>query len=499
MTPQTYTALRTDALTYLQDAGSAIFATADLDLIMADALREFATISPYVARVPYTIESRYGQATATSANNLVDTYKGQFLAADVGKMVYNLNMKTWAVITSYASSTSVGLSKDIMQSTDAYKIFNKNTASAKQINISDVTDYIEVVRAEYPFGTRRNVIHDWANPDIVEIDMAGEPQDSMALSTRTQPDTQVFVYFNKRHKVSQLTDLSAVLAASCAAGATTISGSALQTAGTIEADQEFSIANVRGTYWTTVAVAVTATTAAISFYPPLESAVASTGVVITFRQSTLKPQEEPVFVQYIAGKAAVSKSMLYYQQVNSTIATLAAATVAIAAVSGKVASATTLIASGTTNAAAMTVQIAAATTEVGKIVTEVGLAMSALVSATSLINTVPLGGGAGDWWQQEAGRLATAGGELQNAVGYLQVASADGVVASHQTQLANASLAAAGASVNEAISNLRLVGTRLEVSRGGQTLEAWGQRQMSEAMARLRTFQGVKASRKYAR
>ncbi len=403
--PQAYTTLRTNALNILQDAGSTLFSTAELDLIMSDSLREVAGIIPYIVRVPFTLESRTGNASTTSAGNLVDTVEGQFGSGDVGKVVYNQTQKKWAVISSFSSTAQVGLSKDIFSINDHYKIFNKDCSNNKQINISDVTDYIEVLKAEYPLGTPRNITP--IDSDIVELDMNRQPDDSKTLaSTENQPETEVKIHFAKRHKVSQLTDFAGLLAASCAAAATTIAASALQTAGTIEADQEFTIANVHGRYWTTTAIAATASTASLTFYPPLESAIASTGIVITFKQSTLTPAMEPPFCGYVAGKAAVSKSMTYYLQLNTSITTIAAATTAIAAVAARLSAATVYVATGSTEIAkadaiiltaasslvsitarlqAGTTYIAAGTIEIAKASANILSAATALAAMSALV------------------------------------------------------------------------------------------------------------------
>tara|TARA_Y100000310_G_scaffold302941_1_gene340800 strand:- start:3759 stop:4847 length:1089 start_codon:yes stop_codon:yes gene_type:complete len=323
--PQTYVELRDNVEAILQDGGispagtasNQTFATAELDLVISDALRDIASIVPNVAKVSYSIESRFGQVSSTSASNLVDTTKGQFTSGDVGKVVYNATQKTWADIISFSNTAQVGLSKDIMSgANDAYKIFNKDCRNDKQINISDITDYIEVLEAEYPLGTKRQIVPVSSNPDIIELDMMRSVPDSKALSAGVQPDTEVLVSLNKRHKVSKLTDLSGIVKTAALVAATSLAMSSLAGSETIESDQEFTIAGVRGIYWTTADTTLSSNTATVSIYPPLESAAAS-ALVITLRQSTLTPKIEGPVAQYIAGYAALSKRRHYIDRVNT--------------------------------------------------------------------------------------------------------------------------------------------------------------------------------------
>ncbi|MDD5219670.1 MAG: hypothetical protein PHV11_03790, partial [Candidatus Bipolaricaulis sp.] len=254
---QTYAQLKASAEDILDTIGTDVVSDAVLETMQTDAfiegLRLLGEYVPHIVTVPYTIESRTGTASSTLANNLVDATEDQFLSTDVGKVVYNTTDKTWAEIKTYTSETTVVLSKDIMASGEKYEIYNTECFNSKQINISDVTDYLWVIKAEYPLGYPRNVKHISRNPDIIELGIDFEPDDSKVLSSGTQPDTEVLVYFAKRQKLSQLTDTAAAvnLLAGYAAGSTSIILDALQASGTIEQDQEFTIANVRGIYTVT--------------------------------------------------------------------------------------------------------------------------------------------------------------------------------------------------------------------------------------------------------
>ena len=308
---QSYTTLRTLIQTILDDTGVALWSTAVLDLYMADALREMALYVPYEVKKHFTIESRTGTATADTSSALVDTTESQFVSADVGKIVHNNTDNTWAVVTAFVSSSQLTLSKDIMDDgNEEYEIFNADCWNNRQIKIADVTDRIrDPIVAEYPIGSKRNIT---VNNDILELDMVINPDDSKVLSSGNQPDVLVYVYFDKRHKLSQLTDFAGAVnnAGGYAAGSTSMAINGLQSSGTVEADQEFTVAGIRGTYRVTTAATISSNAATITFYPGLESA-AENADVVTFKQSSLTPEMEPVFANLVAGRAAIAKARSY--------------------------------------------------------------------------------------------------------------------------------------------------------------------------------------------
>src|SRR3972149_12091244 len=98
---------------YLQDTGATTYTVTMTGMWIEDALKEYSTISPHIVQIEFQIESRYGNASATSANNLVDSNKGQFVAGDVGKVIYNDTDKTWAVVEGYTDANTLALSADI--------------------------------------------------------------------------------------------------------------------------------------------------------------------------------------------------------------------------------------------------------------------------------------------------------------------------------------------------------------------------------------------------
>jgi len=311
----------------LQDSSGDIFNQAsggEIQLEMADSLFEIARWVPYIATNPdvFQIESRTGEATADTANALVDTTNAQFLATDVGKVIYQSTDKSWGIVTAYVSASQLTLNKDLFpDGNEEYAMLNKGCTEINQINIEDITDRYEIEdgdRVEHPIGTRRNI--DDVDGDILTIGVEPSALDDSSQTNDADPDVDVHVYFRKRHFISELTTLTGAvnLSAGYSAGDTSIVLDALQTSGTIKAGQLFTIASTRGTYRVTADATITAGAATISFYPGLENDV-DNDTVVTFKQSTLTPTLEPLFCRYVAAKLAMNKAGIFVPESQSKV------------------------------------------------------------------------------------------------------------------------------------------------------------------------------------
>lgn len=310
-----YAAFTTLITTKLQSSGTVDYTVAEVDYGIEEGLKEYSHYKPHVHPVTFKIESRYGTASTTSANNLIDTTKGQFLTADAAdeKVVHNTTDNTYAVVLSVASTAEIGLSRDIFIANENYRIYNKRCLNNKQVYIGDMVDWEKIDSVEYPIGEKRN----WRiiGNEILEIEV-DTVADSNAGSTITQlPDVDVLVRFNRPHILSQLTDWVGKFSATAAAGATTLSGSSLQAAGTIEVGEEFYVENHKTLYVVTAAATIASNTAAISFYPGLEAAVAATTWTFTFTKSSLRPNDEDVFADLIAARLAINKAPKYFNKI----------------------------------------------------------------------------------------------------------------------------------------------------------------------------------------
>lgn len=286
----------------LQDTSFGKYATGELTQYMFMGFKIMSIYVPHVLRLSYNLETRTGVATSTSSGNLVDATEAQFLSTDVGKVVYNIDDWTWALIKTYSTTSQVALSKDIFTSGENYKIFNPGCSNERQINISDVIDYLAITKVEFPIGSPRNFTLE--DDNILTLKYDGALDDTKDVDAVDE----VAVYFNKRHKVSQLTTLTGALTAGASAAATSIAIDGLLPAtGIVEQDQELTIANTRGTYTVTAAVTLSGGGGTISIYPGLENAVVN-DQVITLKQSTLTTMLENILCELVAGLAMIYKS-----------------------------------------------------------------------------------------------------------------------------------------------------------------------------------------------
>lgn len=314
--PQTRAQIIDAIESILDDTSNATWSAARLGLLLDDAITEVSETVPYIMRDTYTIESRTGIASSTSANNLVDATKSQFASGDTGKIVYNTTDHTWAVIESYSSSSQVALSTDIMASGEGYEIYNKGCWSKKQINISSSTDFLKVLYAIYPIDrqlytvpvNKRNVtLYD--QNKILELDTDYIEDSGISTSFK-----DVDVFFARQHKVNSMTDLAGAANAQISAGATSATIKALTDVdGYIYKDTLFTVALISGissryTYRVTADAAISTNSATISFYPAME-AVVDADAIVTFVRSTLTPELERIIIQIVAGEALMSESI----------------------------------------------------------------------------------------------------------------------------------------------------------------------------------------------
>jgi len=309
----TYSDLRNAIESDLRDSSNTYYATTEIDYKIVQGLRETAKYKKHLVRVTYQIESRYGTATSgTTTATLEDTTKDQFVPSDVGKRIYNSTDNTWADILTRTDAENLTLSHNIMASGENYYIFNKGCSNNKQINIGDVEDFLWVDRVEYPIGTERSFE---VNGSILEIDVASV-DDSDPNNTDRVID--VYVWFAKRHKLSQLTTLTGAVnnASGYSKGDTSMALNTLQSSGTIEEDQEFTLANRPQVYTVTASATIATNAATINFYPGLDADVAHT-IVVTFIGSTLDRQLENLLIEYVVSKSLMDEANLHLPSIST--------------------------------------------------------------------------------------------------------------------------------------------------------------------------------------
>ncbi len=510
-----YSDVLAEVLLYLQDTGAAIFASAETQYGIENELKTISRYSPHIVDIMFKIESRTGTDTAGATNKLTDTTKSQFLTTDDSdeKVIHNITDNTWATATTAIASTAtvITLNADIMGSGDSYRIYNKRCKNSKQIYIGDVTDltdYMWIDSVEYPLGTKRN----WeVYGGVLEIDVNRVADSNSTLDPPNNID--VLVRFAMPHRLCQLTDLFGACTAIEPAGETTLAVKGLLGAEVIEIGDELYIANHRSLYTVTTGKLLAGSgagngTGDIIVFPGMEAATV-TNDIITFVKSSLRPQEENFLVRLVSARAAISKSTLYYAQVNSAVSELSDASTAIGAVAALIALATTASTGDIALArvaiakppTATTGSIALANAQFDKlnagVSAPIDLAVSGLASGLALVNTIPIGGGAAEFMGQAASNVGVAQGYLVSGQAFLQQSSVEHANGAASLNAATTDIRSAGEKVNEAIANLRLVASRLQVARGGQTFESWGRTELAQVERELRTLGGFPISRRY--
>jgi len=464
---KTFSVLQSEIARLIQDTASAYVEAADIAQAIDHACSWVSVNAPRTALYHYFVESRTGTATSTTASALVDSTKAQFLAGDVGKVVYNSTDKTWAVISAYVSASQVTLSTDIMASGENYSIFNSGCVSKKQINLSDIKDYVDngrrgVMRTEYPIGTQARFR---VEGDILTLDVNSIDDSNSTLSS--PGNTEVLIWVKREHYVSQLTDLVGAidLGAGYAKGVTAIHVDGLQASGTWEEDVDFTIANRRYVYTVTADGTIAANELDLTIFPGLENAVAD-DVVITITGSTLTRQLETIVVKYAAGLTAISWAAQQITQAELALARVSSVNYAINDMIAPLVQAGIDISSGRTEANKVSSLVTRVTTQINEALTSLTIGWDTINKVNSLGLSVP-----GQY-------LNDAQGQLQAANELLSQARADESIAGTFAGLGARELSVATGHLQKAGGHLQELGARLNIGRAMEAMKRWGQEQM---------------------
>lgn len=321
--PKSLAILVDDAETHLNDSANAVWTAVEVQEFVTNATIELSRKDPFQKMEMMNLETRTGQATATTAGALVDATETQFVAADVNKVIFNTTTRTWAIVTAFVSSSQLTLSNDIMLITNDYLIFHQNCWNNRQLYLGDIEDYIGADRGifqlEFPISRLPAIYRTFVvRRDVLEMGIDYTPPDSDPGEVN---QIEVILWYNARHFVSELTDLLGAADGAENALATTMDFKNLNGSEVIREGQEFTIAGIRGRYRvvTEATLAGGATTSnGIEFWPPVESAISDNDVV-TLLDSTLSPEQERIVSMLAAGRAAIDKGTLLLQQANDGI------------------------------------------------------------------------------------------------------------------------------------------------------------------------------------
>ena len=323
---------------------------------------------------------------------------------------------------------------------------------------------------------------------------------SLKLSTAPATAASIYFFWNKNHILLSATGASTTSGAiktAAVVGAVSLDLDSLGT-GTIDETSSFTIAGDTTVYYVIAGATITTNEATVSIWPPLVTAVSGAEVVTLAVTNTIEEIPlEGYLARLLASMASISKSTKSYAQVNTAITTIANAATAIAAIAARITQGVADAASGRTSADLVAAAVILSNLEFDKMATEVDLAKTALASGNSLINTIPVGGGAAEYMGQAASDVGVSQGYLTTGQSYLQESSVDNANATQYFNAAAAELRAASEKADEAIANLRLVATRLQVSQGGLRYEEWGRRELAQVETELRAYAGYPSSKRY--
>ncbi len=319
MAGKSHGTIRDEVEAYIQDTGNVDYAAGDLDKVIRASEIELSAKQPSVSEEFYFIETRTGSASSTSANNLVDSSESQFLAEDVGKVVHNVTDNEWARINSFSSTSQVGLSHDIMESGDEYRIYNEGCRAQNQIYLGTERSFVGddenwgVEQVEFrtqqvppelrDFSVRRGVLS-------IDVGTLGL-EDSKTVTSLTE----VIVQIRRVHFASELTDLAGAInnSGGYQKGDVSIAIDGLGATDTILHDAELTFLGLRGVYRVIDDVTLSSGGGTIEIWPPLETSVAD-DLVLNFSQSTMNRDQETRLIQLAAGRAVISQGALYLRQ-----------------------------------------------------------------------------------------------------------------------------------------------------------------------------------------
>ncbi len=480
---KTYVTLTNEIEQTLQDSTNLTFTLAtEINDRFQDGLRKAAEFVPHIVKVPFAIETRTGAASSTTSGALVDATETQFLAGDVGKNIHNTSDNTWAVVTAFVSTSQLTLSRDIMVSGENYRMYNKDCSSQQQINIEDVEDYIWIDKIEFPVGTE---VLSSRDRNIVTLKL-----DTVLDDTKDANANKIIhVFFNKRHKVSQLTDLVGAvdLVAGYSEGDTSIVIDALE-AGTpvIEEDQEFTIAGRTEVYTITAAATIGTNEATVTFFPGLEADLIN-DVVVTLVASTLDRNTERALVKYVAGLASLSKAMSPIVEITNAITALALVNSSIDSMSARITQVIADIVSGRTEVDKIPALVAKGATAIGLMIAENEQAIADLDEGRGEINKVGVGGAniAGQYANHAAAGLANARAAFNEAQANFTQGRADESLGGSYLSAGVGELNAAASFLSQSGGYAREVTSRLSVVNAARAYTGWGSAKMAEAIADL--------------
>ena len=572
--PKTYSEILDDCETILQDAGvdpsppsaNSVFATAELDSLMPSALARISFFKPWQKKTTKSTVADTRDITLTTGDKwrLLGIEKLEYLTAKNPPVYRNYNR--------FGDVVSIKIDTAPTSADDIYFSWNKVHLLQKALGTTDTTGAVETEGTAGDITLALKGLGTGTINEMTTFLIAGDATIYYVIAeatiTANEATVSIWPPLAATASVDAVVTLSlyaptGAIDTDADAGAVSLALKGLG-AGNINEMSTLVITGDTTIYYVIAQASITSNEATVSIWPPLTAAADEDAVVtISVTGSTLDMSLEAYLARWLAAKACISKATKSYAQVNTAITTIANAATAIAAIAALTdlatkaatgdialgraqtvlgatavgdiaaiidkaeAASTGDIALGRAEIVKALTAITTAETELAKIDEEVALAIAALSSGNSLINTIPVGGGAPEYMGQAASDIGTAQGRMMNGQAYLQKASAtlnnaandfragsleletsgakarEGMAnfsnAASHFNAATADFRAASEKANEAVANLRLVATRLQVSQGGLNYERWGRTELAQVEVELRSYGGYPTSQRYPR
>lgn len=106
-----------------QSAALAQFTGAKYQILDRAAVKVRLNTEIYDIQGEFDSTEKTGAATATLFNHLVDNVNNQFVAADVGRTIWNSTNNTYATVTAYNSVSDLTISANIMWAGNSYYLY----------------------------------------------------------------------------------------------------------------------------------------------------------------------------------------------------------------------------------------------------------------------------------------------------------------------------------------------------------------------------------------
>jgi hypothetical protein len=303
----------------------------------------------------------YAQILADASSYAQDSGNAIFTTTELGLVIPNVlsrisRFSPWRPneIDSRASSSQSITAKDII------------------LTSGDLWRLMRVNKVEYPIDQNPLVFRSFSrNGKVVTMDIDATPSGT------------VYLYLAKVHILQSAigtTDTAGAIKTGASAGAVSLALKSLGT-GTINEDTQLTIAGDSTVYHVISTATIGTNEATVSIWPALQADVLADAVVtLALSESTLSYELEDIVVRYIAARAALSKSVLIYQQAHTAITSMTTAATAISGVAAIVTAARGYTTTGLVEAAKVSGILDTANLELDKIGAQITLAITAVAA-----------------------------------------------------------------------------------------------------------------------